>query len=278
VGLVHAADGTGARRSGSPMGVRFFHMATFVDPIRPTRAYESAIEGIVVGIEEAGLRAGDRLPNETQLSQQLGISKPTLRQALRVLERDGLLEIRRGKVGGIFLATDFLPREDATARPAIDDAAAVDVLRARRAVETAVNVEALHTATDDDLAEIERTIELLDARGIDTEQILRADAMFHRAVARATHNPFLAEALRTVNRRLVAMRHPMLGSSAARVREIHVQHLAALRARDPEALAEALDVHFRFLEEAVADSLGRPWAELFAPAAERAVTGAGRKP
>jgi GntR family transcriptional repressor for pyruvate dehydrogenase complex len=240
-------------------------MTTFAEPIRPTRTYESAIEGIIAGIEQAGLRAGDRLPNETQLSQQLGISKPTLRQALRVLESDGLIDVRRGKVGGIFLATDFLPRDDATVRPAIDDAAAVDVLRARRAVETAVNMEALHAATDDDLADVERTIELLDAPGIDTEQILRADAMFHRAVARATHNPFLADALRTVNRGLVAMRHPLLGSSAERVREIHSVHLAALRSRDPKALAKAIDTHFHFLEDAVADSLGRPWEELFGP-------------
>jgi DNA-binding GntR family transcriptional regulator len=65
------------------------------------------------------------------------------------------------------------------------------------------------------------------------------------------------------------MRHPKLGSSAARVREIHSRHLAALRARDEEALAGALDAHFHFLEDAVAASLGRSWAELFAPDAQR---------
>jgi GntR family transcriptional regulator, transcriptional repressor for pyruvate dehydrogenase complex len=244
-------------------------MKQFVDPIRPMRTYESAIEEILMGIEQAGLRAGDPLPNETQLSAQLGISKPTLRQALRVLERDGLLDVRRGKVGGIFLATDFLPRDDVTGLPAIEDDAAIDVLRARRAVETAVNMEALYAATDDDFIDIERTIDLLEAPGIDTEQILRADTMFHRAVARATHNAILDEALRTVYRRLVAMRHPMLGSSAARVKTIHQQHLAALRDRDPAALGEALDAHFHFLEDAVADRMGRPWDELFAIDAKR---------
>jgi GntR family transcriptional regulator, transcriptional repressor for pyruvate dehydrogenase complex len=237
----------------------------FAAPIRPTRTYESAIEGILIGIEQARLREGDQLPNETKLSEQLGISKPTLRQALRVLERSGLITVKRGKVGGIFLASDFIPHEDVAAPPAIADLGAVEVLRARRLVETAVNMEALHAATEDDFEEIERTITLLRGRGITAENILRADTMFHRTVARASHNAVLDDALRVVYRRLTALRHPQLRSSATRVRKIHTQHLDALRSRDRDELAVALDAHFHFLEDAVADSLKRPWAELFAP-------------
>jgi GntR family transcriptional regulator, transcriptional repressor for pyruvate dehydrogenase complex len=237
--------------------------APFVEPIRAIRTYENAIEGILLGIEQAGLREGDPLPNETQLSAQLGISKPTLRQALRVLERAGLITVKRGKEGGIFLASDFLPHDGIIDQPAIDDRAAVNVLRARRAVETAVNLEALHAATDKDLDDIEHTIRLLNEPRIGTENILRADAMFHRAVARAAHNSVLDEALRGVYRHLGGLRHPQLRSSARRVRTIHTEHLAALRSRDPAALANALDTHFRFLEEAVAQSLHRPWEELF---------------
>ena len=57
----------------------------FVEPVRTSRTFEAAIENLLEGIERAHLRTDDRLPTEEQLAAQLGISKPTLRQALRVL-------------------------------------------------------------------------------------------------------------------------------------------------------------------------------------------------
>lgn len=65
--------------------------ADFAEPVRAIRTFETAIENIIGAIERNRLRAGDRLPNESELARQLAISKPTLRQALRVLERSGLL-------------------------------------------------------------------------------------------------------------------------------------------------------------------------------------------
>ena len=66
----------------------------FVEPVRTSRTFEAAIENLLEGIERSRLRLDDRLPTEEQLAGQLGISKPTLRQALRVLERSGLLRVR----------------------------------------------------------------------------------------------------------------------------------------------------------------------------------------
>ena len=67
-----------------------------VEPVRATRTFEAAIEHLTEAIERAGLRTGDRLPKEGMLAEQLGISKPTLRQALRVLELSGLVFIFHG--------------------------------------------------------------------------------------------------------------------------------------------------------------------------------------
>lgn len=237
----------------------------FVEPIRPVRTFETAIDEIVRGIEQARLQTGDALPNETQLAGQLGISKPTLRQALRVLERSGLLIVRRGKVGGIFMASDFLPLDEISRSLAIEEDAAVRVLRARRALELAVNAEAVFAATDEDFAEIERTIDLLRVPKLDSDRILRADAMFHRTVARATHNDALFEAHRLVHRRQSAIRHEQLGNEAVRVEQLHTRHLEALLSRDPQAVHAAVDAHLHFLEDMVAESLDRPWDDLFSP-------------
>ena len=113
--------------------------ATFaIEPVRATRTFEAAIEHLTEAIERAGLRTGDRLPNEGVLAEQLGISKPTLRQALRVLELSGLVEVRRGKSGGIFVVTDLVPAVAIFTAVKLEEEAAIDVLRARRVLERAV--------------------------------------------------------------------------------------------------------------------------------------------
>jgi DNA-binding FadR family transcriptional regulator len=56
----------------------------FVEPIRTTRTFETAIEHLVDGIEQSRIQRGERLPSEIELSRQLNISRPTLRQALRI--------------------------------------------------------------------------------------------------------------------------------------------------------------------------------------------------
>src|SRR5262245_66230137 len=133
-----------------------------VEPVRATRTFEAAIEHLTEAIERAGLRTGDRLPNEGTLAVQLGISKPTLRQALRVLELSGLVEVRRGKSGGIFVVTDLVPAVAIFTAVKVEEKAAVDVLRARRVLERAVAHEATRTATAADFVELERTVELLE--------------------------------------------------------------------------------------------------------------------
>jgi GntR family transcriptional repressor for pyruvate dehydrogenase complex len=242
----------------------------FVDPVRSIRTFETAIENIIGGIEHARLRQGDRLPNEGDLAKQLGISKPTLRQALRVLERSGLLVVKQGKSGGIFLKSDFLPTEAISSSIATEERAVLESLRARRVVERAIAHEALAAATEDDLMEIERTVELLLIVGIGSAQLLRADMMFHRAVARAAHNRVLEESLQVIYRHLAPVRDAYRESAeeAALVHRIHRRQLDAMAARDADALDKALDFHFRFLEDRFAASLEKTWASLFGPAAK----------
>jgi GntR family transcriptional repressor for pyruvate dehydrogenase complex len=236
-----------------------------LEPLRATRTFEGAIDRIVEGIEGARLRRGDRLPTERELSQQLGISRPTLRQALLVLQRSGLLDVRLGKNGGIFVASELVPLEAISNAVAVEEHSAIETLRARRVLETAIVQYASTTATEEDYREIERTIELLRAHLGDRPSVMRADAMFHRAVARATHNRALQSALRVVERGLAPVRDAYSGGIERdeRTLEMHVRQTAAMRKRDPATLAVVVDQHFRMLEEAYAAAIGRSWAELF---------------
>ena len=241
---------------------------TFTQPIQTTRTFEAAIENIVEAIERARLGRGDQLPSESDLATQLGISKPTLRQALRVLERAGLLTVRQGKGGGIFVASDLIPSDAILGAVALEEGFIVDVLRGRRVLETAITEFAAAVATRDDFDEIERSIGLLRTHLGDRAMVMRADAMFHRAVVRASHNQTLQAAMRGVVRDLAAIRDSYSGGLGQdeRTLAVHVRQLEAMRRGDAAELAAVLDEHFTMLEDAFAAAIGRTRADLFGPA------------
>jgi GntR family transcriptional repressor for pyruvate dehydrogenase complex len=246
--------------------------ATFdVEPVRTRRTFESAIEHLTEAIEQAGLRTGDKLPNESVLAERLGISKPTLRQALRVLELSGLVEVRRGKSGGIFVVTDLVPSVAIFTAVKLEEAAAIDVLRARRVLERAVAQEAMRVATAPDLVELERTVELLERHLGERPSVMRADAMFHRALVRSCRNETIQAAMRGVGRGLAPIRDAYSGGVPydRQTLDVHRRQIAAMRGRDEEALDKVLDDHFRMLEAQFAKAIGRRWVDLFGSRARR---------
>jgi GntR family transcriptional regulator, transcriptional repressor for pyruvate dehydrogenase complex len=240
----------------------------FADLIRTPRTFEAAIEEILAAIARARLRSGDRLPTEGELARQLGISKPTLRQALRVLERSEVLAVRRGKGGGIFVASDLLPYDVVSANVGLETEGLIEILRGRRILETGVVHEAATTATKADIAELQRTIGLLQTSHAERRRLLRADAMFHQALAQATHNRLLVEAMRGVARQLAPLRDMLLrdAEDVDRMVDIHSRQLRAIRTRERDALGAVLDEHFRLLEDRFAVSLGQTWEALFGSA------------
>jgi GntR family transcriptional regulator, transcriptional repressor for pyruvate dehydrogenase complex len=236
-----------------------------IEPIRTTRTFEAAIEHLTEAVERAGLQTGERLPNESVLAERLGISKPTLRQALRVLELSGLIDVRRGKSGGIFVATDLVPAVALVSAVKLEERAAIDVLRARRVLERAVAHEATRCAAAADFAAIQRTIDLLERHLGERPSVMRADAMFHRALVRACHNATIQVAMQDVARGLAPIRDAYSGG-LPRDREtldVHRRQLDAMRSRDLERLDVILDEHFRMLETQFAKGIGRRWSDLF---------------
>ena len=143
-----------------------------LSPVEPAGAVEQVVRRIGEAIGAGLLAPGERLPGQIQLAETLGVARMTLRQALAVLEDAGLLEIRRGRTGGAFVAADPPP-------PALDPPTA-EQLRAltdwRRAVcgdlTAAFELERLRAAA--------RAAE--DAVG-DAITFRRADARFHVLVA-----------------------------------------------------------------------------------------------
>ena len=240
-------------------------MTPFAEPVRTPRTFEAAIEEILAAIARSRLRSGDRLPTEGDLAQQLAISKPTLRQALRVLERSGVLAVRPGKGGGIFVASELLPYDVVSANVGLETQNVIEILRGRRILETAVAHEACTAATPSDIEELQRTIRLLRESGGERQRFTRGDAMFHQALAHATRNRLLVETMRSVARQLAPLRDMLLrvATDVDRMVDVHTRQLHAIRKREHVDLGVVIDEHFRMLEDRFADSLGQTWNALF---------------
>jgi len=149
---------------------------------------ETAIESLRQAIEKGHWAIGERLPVEAQLSESLGVSRNTVREAVRVLVHVGMLETRQGD-GTYVRAT----KDAGETLRRINRAQLRDKLEVRIMLET----EAAKLAAERrDAKDLERMTFALDERakaGDDVESRIRHDHAFHTALVAASHNPALSE-------------------------------------------------------------------------------------
>src|ERR1700733_1969363 len=78
-------------------------------PVHTRRTFEEAVEQIAEAIRTGKLGPGDRLPSERDLADQMAISRPTLREATRILADSGVIEVKPGAGGGMFVLSSTVP-------------------------------------------------------------------------------------------------------------------------------------------------------------------------
>src|SRR6185369_9726848 len=147
--------------------------------VSPNRMSEAIVDQIKTLIRTNRLRPGDRLPSERELCERMGVSRVTVREALRILEAGGLVEIRVGARGGAFVTTPSSERLGAGLADLIQLApvTAVDVTEARLVFELGIIPMLVERATDEDIAGLRRG-----------EYTMAKSAEFHNRVAACTHN------------------------------------------------------------------------------------------
>jgi GntR family transcriptional repressor for pyruvate dehydrogenase complex len=218
------------------------------EPIRTARAFEAVADQIVQAIAEGDLRPGDRLPSERTLAWQMEVSRPTLREGVKVLSDAGVLEVRPG---GMFVATDAIPSELRPApHPELRISEVAGVLEARRLLEPRVAQLAAIYGTDDDLQAMRETIELMRESAPQHDRLFQLDQRFHLAMARATGNQTLIELMRRLLRQLAAVRQlAMTGPHDPEwAVKIHERTLEAIVAGDPAGIEAVMDEHLAYLE------------------------------
>ncbi|MGW4826112.1 FadR/GntR family transcriptional regulator [Amycolatopsis japonica] len=206
------------------------------------KLYEQVVERIKAHVEESGLHAGDKLPSERDLAERLGVSRASIKQAIVVLEVQGLLESRHG--GGTYLRNDHLdvePVDELVARRS----RLPEVLEAREAMETKLAELAALRRSDEDLAAIDAALEFMKSEIEDGGHGAEGDRRFHEAITAAANNALLAEFMRSIDTQIAESRNESLRQPGRPWRSLsqHQKIAEAIRAGAPRAAANAMRQH-----------------------------------
>ncbi|MCP2311233.1 FadR/GntR family transcriptional regulator [Kitasatospora paracochleata] len=217
-------------------------------PVRTGNAFEETVERILQAIKLGVLAHGDRLPAERDLATRLGISRETLREALRSLQEAGYVEARRGRYGGTFVTYRLpAPDVDQLRRAAQDLGAELeDALAFRLVLETgAADLAARRELSDDQRAYLLQR--LADADGASVEQYRQCDSRFHLAIGELTGSPSLAAAIADARMRLNDLLNaiPMLGRNIDHASHQHHAITHAILGGDPTTARRATEEHLQ---------------------------------
>jgi DNA-binding FadR family transcriptional regulator len=221
---------------------------------------EEAVEQIVTAVQSGDLRVGDRLPSERRLSTVLGISRPSLREALRVCADAGVVQIVPGSNGGVFVISDVAPPDLIRRRVGDRINQVASVLEARHLLEPQVAQMAAVYSTEEDFRKLKECIEFQRGQAHDRARFELADERFHLTMARATRNATLVEMVRDLQRKLpiASDMDYRLEHDPERGIEMHERTLEALMSRDPDRIARVMDEHLGLLERLWEEETGRP--------------------
>ena len=229
------------------------------DSIKTRRLSDEIVRQIKEAMFAGKLRAGDKLPTERELAVRFATSRASVREALRTLEPEGLIRVKKGVVGGIFIA-------DVDHRPAAKSFQTLFQLRkvsihqiaeVRLIFEPMAARLAAERAGPDDVRELEEEIRKMSAAVKDTELPRFYDLKFHLLIARAARNPILellAESMLGVASKTISELHPSR-DTLRHVLSRHRRVLEAVRSRDPNAAFQAMldhivDVQMRLAKQA----------------------------
>ncbi|GAB3289814.1 FadR/GntR family transcriptional regulator [Parasphingorhabdus pacifica] len=213
-------------------------------PLARPRLYEQVVQRLREHVAASELAVGDRLPPERELADRLGVSRASVKQAIVVLEVQGLVEVRHG--GGTYLLSKQWEPEP------VDELVArrrrlPDILEAREAMETKLAELAAERRTDSDLAELDAALEEMradiDAGGLGNQ----GDRRFHAAVTAAAHNQTLAGFMRTIADEITESRNESLRQPHRPPKSLaqHERIATAIRAGEPRAAVTAMRRHLR---------------------------------
>lgn len=242
-------------------------MAIDFEPLQTKSLARQIADRIRQSIISGELGADERLPGEEQLASQFGVSRPTIREALKRLAAQHLIRSRRGPAGGTFVNR---PNEQQL-RDSLTGAAIVavsmgefdhqQIAEARRELELLCCRLAARNRNVEDLQAMQAEVSIQSDPELSDEEFCSSDVRFHRALVNASGNRMLQLVMFSVIEAL----QPVINMAIFRFRErrqivgYHQKIVDALTAGDEAAAGEALGLQMSYLEEQL--DLAQRWRQ-----------------
>jgi DNA-binding FadR family transcriptional regulator len=216
--------------------------------VNVARVSQVIVDQIKLLLRDRRLKPGDRLPSERDLCQRFGVSRVTVREALRVLEASGLVEIRVGARGGAFVTSPSRERlgEGLAELLALSPLTASEVTEARMLVELGSLPMVVERATEKDLVDLFAIVEEGQAALDRGEYTMGLSAAFHVRVAMSTHNPAIEMLVQSFHGpMLMSLREaqvaaPLMGHKGT---QEHRELAEAIQRRDLDAAISVMRTH-----------------------------------
>ena len=215
-----------------------------LQPVQKRTLTQEAFDQLVAYLQDGSFHPGDALPSQQVLADQLGVSRPVLREAMQRLDAAGLVEIRHGS--GSYVA--YPPSESVFERVfgKFTHEQAIEVLEARLVIEAECAALAALRATDDDLERMQRAVDKIRELNRDGDLTVGGADEFHAALTAASHNSVLAAVGRMFQlpNYIQGIRVELaLPDISAHEHESHLKLLDAIRERDPELARASVREH-----------------------------------
>jgi GntR family transcriptional repressor for pyruvate dehydrogenase complex len=221
-----------------------------LEPVKRTKIYSEVASQLQRLIADGRVKPGDRLPPERELAEIFGVSRTSVRDAIRVLEMQGLVEPRQGEgtlvrqypVDGVIttLADALAASKDFTA----------DLFDMRRILEPPLARIAALRATSEDIVALEEILNAQAARVRADEVAIAEDTAFHYRLAQVSKNQVIPKVMDVIMDLLAESRARSLQGAkrAEKSLEGHRQILEAIKRRDGEEAAERMRAHIEEIE------------------------------
>jgi GntR family transcriptional repressor for pyruvate dehydrogenase complex len=221
--------------------------------LRPREQVEEKIRAAILSGE---LRSGERLPPESELARQFDVSRTTVREALRSLVTQNLIDKMPGVGGGNFVRSvdhrslGNLLQESLHNLLQLGSLRADEVAMVRQYLEAPSARLAAEHRSEEDLASLRKIVDQQKTISVDDPEVPELDARFHAAIAKASGNRVLASFVHALHRETEPVHYLDLNPEVGRrtVRQ-HQKIVKAIAASDPDAAERAVIEHLTYLRE-----------------------------
>lgn len=223
---------------------------SFFRPIVGARAFAEVVDQLTYAVRSGRLSVGDRLPTLDQLAREMGVSKPTIGEAVRVLADAKVLRVHRGAMGGVEVISQIVPAKALRLSSQRRARRYSELVEARHAIEIELAKLACMRATGEDIAELENDVSLLTRARGGSREWGRAHLLFHYAIGKAAHSELLAYYHHQVLEEMSIFfgGFPPHYADEATGIHLHTETLEALLSGDVDRTTQAMIHHLEDLE------------------------------